>query len=107
MNDKAKCWALHRCEKSLAFRFINIARWVALLLLVGIGVMGAYVQHQQGQDVSWVFVGVCVISGVMLFWMGRCLLKSECQHRQPVGGSCGKQDKGVATIKLSSVGKMR
>lgn len=94
MNSKARCWEMKKCEKSLAFRFIKVARWVALLLLVGIGTLGAFLQYRAGQDVNWMFLAVCVFCGIMLFWMGRCLLKSECQHRL-ANNRCGKTAKPI------------
>lgn len=105
MNSKAKCWEANKCEKSLTFRFIKVARWVALFLLVGIGALGSYFQQQRGQDINWMFLGVCVFCGIMLFWMGRCILKSECQHRL-AGNRCGKHVKTISTENLSSISKV-
>ncbi len=92
MYSKSKC-ANTLCEKSLVFRFIRVARWVALLLLTGIGSLGAFLQYQRHQDINWMFFSVCIICGIMLFWMGRCIMKSECASRRRAA-ACNR----VATI---------
>lgn len=83
MNNKAE---LHNtqedCYESLTFQFIRIARWLALFLLVGIGVIGTYLKYERYHEINWMFLLVCVISGVLLFWMGRCLQKSNCSRRR-------------------------
>lgn len=105
MNSKSRCWEMNKCEKSLTFHFIKVARWVALFLLVGIGALGAYFQHEHGQEINWMFLGVCVACGVMLFWMGRCILKSECQYRM-ANSRCGKHVKTVSASNLPTASKM-
>lgn len=101
MNQKAKCTFVSSCEQALAYRFIRIARWVALALLVGIGLGGWWAGYQR-QDINWLFVGVCVSCGVLLFWMGSCILRSECQ-RQRSKASCPKEVvlQRVPSVKLS------
>jgi hypothetical protein len=84
------------CEKSLVFRFIRVARWVALGLLVGIGTLGAFLQYKNHQDINWAFFSICIICGIMLFWMGRCILKSECAARR----------RAVSCSKVSTIGNI-
>ncbi|SEA80895.1 hypothetical protein SAMN05660964_02492 [Thiothrix caldifontis] len=91
MKKQAKCInskALE-CEQSVVFYFMRVARWVAFLLLVGIGVMGALLQFQRHQDINWMFVSVCIACGVGLFWVGHCIMKSECATRKRCG-TCNK-----------------
>ncbi|WGZ93554.1 MAG: hypothetical protein QJT81_17405 [Candidatus Thiothrix putei] len=77
------------CEQSVVFYFMRVARWVAFLLLVGIGGMGALLQFQRHQDINWMFVSVCIVCGVGLFWIGHCIMKSECATRKRCG-TCNK-----------------
>ncbi len=97
MHSKTRCWELNKCEKSLTFHFIKVARWVALLLLVGIGLLGVYSQYRMGQEVSWMFLSVCVFCGIMLFWLGHCMLSSECQYRMS-NNRCGKNENAKPII---------
>lgn len=77
------------CQQSLVFYFMRTARWVALLLLVGIGSMDAVLQFQRQQNINWIFVSICILSGVILFWIGHCIMRSECASRRDCG-TCNK-----------------
>lgn len=68
-------------KESLARHFMQTAKWVALLLLLSIGFGMAYLQHLHNQPISWGFVGICIASGLLLFWIGRCLTHYECSHK--------------------------
>lgn len=96
MNSRSGC--MGRCEKSLTLQFISMARWVALLLLVGIGTMTVLLQYERHQEINWVFFSVCATGGIVLFWIGTCLMKSECSTLQQ-RGRCVRQS-------LSSSGKV-
>lgn len=89
INDKTAS-----CEKSLVFRFIRIARWIALFLLLGIGVLGTSFQYERHHDIDWMFFTVCAVCGIMLFWMGRCILKSECNNKRG-NGKCRRHTQTV------------
>jgi hypothetical protein len=74
-----------RCEKSLTLEFISMARWVALLLLMGIGAMAVLLQYERHQEINWIFFSVCAFGGIVLFWIGGCLLRSECSTLKQKG----------------------
>lgn len=101
MKKQAKCVSAQavECQQSVVFYFMRIARWVALLLLVGIGSMAALLQFQRHQDISWLFVVVCALCGIILFWVGHSIMKSECATRHRCG-TCNKAPKvGNITIR--------
>ncbi len=79
---KGKSVWMQKCERSLVFQVIAVARWVALILLMGIGLTAIWLQYQNQQDIGWLFFVVCIMGGGVLFWMGTCLLKSECMAQQ-------------------------
>lgn len=91
MNNQAKCINLKTidCEQSLVFRFMRTAKWVALLLLIGIGTGSAYIQFQHQQNVNWIFFSVCMVCGIILFWVGHSIMISECVTKRRCG-SCSK-----------------
>lgn len=91
MKKSAKCVSAKavECQQSVVFYFMRIARWVALLLMVGIGSMGAALQFYHHQDINWMFVGICTLCGIILFWIGHCIMKSECATRSRCG-TCNK-----------------
>lgn len=74
-----------RCEKSLVFQFINTARWLALLLMITIASTTALLQYTRQQPVNWLFFTVCVVAGGILFWIGNCLIRSECASHKRTG----------------------
>jgi protein-S-isoprenylcysteine O-methyltransferase Ste14 len=96
-----KCAKSNSCQKSLVFRFLQTARWVALLLLCGVGVGLTLLDFYHSASISWVFLGVCVFGGVMLFWVGRCLMQSECSTVKRTG-ACRQAH---ALIRHTSVGQ--
>lgn len=91
MKKQAKCVSAQavECQQSVVFYFMRIARWVALLLLISIGSMAALLQFQHNQDINWVFVAVCTLCGIILFWIGHSIMKSECANRRRCG-TCNK-----------------
>ena len=84
-----KCASANSCQKSLTFHFMQAARWVALLLLCGVGIGLTVLEFYRHEDISWIFLAVCVASGLMLFWLGRCLMQTECTTMRRVG-SCAR-----------------
>lgn len=87
MATRSSCKYKNTCAHSLVARFMAVARWGALALLLGIGFADVILHLSRGDAVNWVFCGICVVSGVILFWMGQCLLESECGTRKKAG-SC-------------------
>lgn len=88
MKKPTKCIHARNVEcqqPSLVFYFMRTAKWVALSWLVGIGVMGVLLQFQRHQDVNWVFFSVCLLCGLILFWIGHCIMKSECASKRRHG----------------------
>ena len=84
-----KCASANSCQKSLTFHFMQAARWVALLLLCSVGIGLTALEFFRHENISWVFLGVCVASGLMLFWLGQCLMQTECSTMKRAG-SCAK-----------------
>jgi hypothetical protein len=70
-------------KESLTYQFMQTAKWVALLLLLSIGFGMAYLQHIHREPISWGFLGICIASGLLLFWIGRCLSHYECSQKMP------------------------
>ncbi|EIJ33744.1 hypothetical protein [Thiothrix nivea] len=92
MKNQTKCigsQTIH-CEQSLVFQFMRVAKWVALFLLTGIGAGSSYLQLQRNQEVNWVFFGICLACGVILFWIGHTIMKSECATKRRCG-TCNKE----------------
>lgn len=91
MKNQSKCISVKtiQCEQSLVFRFMRTAKWVALSLMTGIGVSSAFLQMQRHQDINWMFFSICLLSGVILFWIGHCIMKGECITKRRCG-SCNK-----------------
>jgi hypothetical protein len=87
MNRQARCINTKQaeCPLSVVFYFMRVAKWIALSLMVGIGISGALLQFQRHQSVNWMFVTVCLACGVILFWIGHCIMKSECRVKRRVG----------------------
>ncbi len=54
MKKSAKCINSKavECQPSVVFYFMRIARWVALLLMVGTGSIGAALQFYHHQDLT-------------------------------------------------------
>jgi hypothetical protein len=71
----------HSHKESLIYQFMRTAKWVALLLLFSIGFGMAYLQYLHREPISWGFLGICIASGLLLFWIGRCLTHSECSQK--------------------------
>ncbi|UJS23460.1 hypothetical protein [Thiothrix winogradskyi] len=103
MKKSAKCISSKavECQPSVVFYFMRIARWVALLLLTGIGGMSAALQFQRHQDISWLFVSVCILCGIILFWIGHSIMKSECATRRRCG-TCNKTT-GIGNITIRQI----
>ncbi|WP_156946839.1 hypothetical protein [Thiothrix lacustris] len=101
MKKQAKCVGnkMIDCEQSLVFYFMRSAKWVALALLVGIGVMGAALQFQRSQEVNWLFFSVCILCGLILFWIGHSLMKNECTTQQR-NGTCNKAPSTIGDITI-------
>lgn len=91
MKKQAKCITVKTidCEQSLVFYFMRSAKWVALALLISIGVLGTALQFQRHQDVNWMFFSICILCGAVLFWIGHCLMKNECATQRQCG-TCNK-----------------
>ncbi len=85
ISKTVKCKNANRCEDNLVFRFMQVARWVALALLWLIGSGSVFLQYLRQQELNWVFFAVCGLGGSMLFWIGRCLMNSECQAMKRAG----------------------
>ena len=68
-------------KESLTYQFMQKAKWVALLLLFSIGFGMAFLQYLHKQPISWGFLGICIASGLLLFWIGRCLTHYECSQK--------------------------
>ena len=58
---KGKSVWMQKCERSLVFQVIAVARWVALILLMGIGLTAIWLQYQNQQDIGWLFFVVCIM----------------------------------------------
>ena len=86
------------CQPSLVFHFMRVAKWIALSLLLGIGFMGALLQFQRHQEINWMFFSVCIVCGVILFWIGHCIMKSDCAIKRRCG-TCVK----VSTVSLTKI----
>jgi hypothetical protein len=65
----------------LTYQFIQTAKWVALVLLFSIGLGMAFLQYLHKQPISWGFLAICIASGLLLFWIGRCLAHYECSQK--------------------------
>ncbi len=83
MKNRIDCAS--KCSRTLVYEVLAVARWLALLLLVAIGSSAVWLQYSRQQEISWVFFLVCVTGGIILFWIGRCLLNSECLNMQQQG----------------------
>ena len=55
----SKCASANSCQKSLTFHFMQAARWVALLLLCGVGIGLTALEFFRHENISWVFLCVC------------------------------------------------
>lgn len=83
MKGQTDC--ARKCDRTLVYEFLAVARWLALVLLVTIGSAAVWLQYIHQQEINWLFLLICVSGGVILFWIGRCLLKSECLSMQQQG----------------------
>lgn len=101
MKKQAKCISVKTldCEQSLVFRFMRVAKWLALALLLGIGSAGVFLQFQRHQDINWMFFAVCTLCGVVLFWIGHCIMKSECATQRRCG-TCAKTPSSIGGLPI-------
>jgi len=77
------CTYKNNCKKSmLAFRFLRVAKWAALLLLVSLGSAEMILHYLRGGAVNWIFCLLCAVGGVILFGIGKSLEIHECEIKQ-------------------------
>lgn len=97
MRKSAKCIQTNKtsCDQSLVFRFMRIAKWVALLLLLGIGFADIWLQLQRSQAINWLFFSLCSVGGIGLFWIGHCIMQSECAMQRRCG-TCNRDNASTA-----------
>nr|CAA6828723.1 MAG: Unknown protein [uncultured Thiotrichaceae bacterium] len=67
-------------ESSKTFCALNLFKWAAMLLMFGIA-FGEFYVHGAG-DANWVFIGFCVVFGLILLWAGHILAKHSIAAEQ-------------------------
>lgn len=63
-------------------RFMGITKWFAMFLLFGLAAAEVYVQHMRNMEINWAFAIICVICGILVFWIGHALFAPERQMRR-------------------------
>jgi hypothetical protein len=64
------------------FQVLCKIRWIPLWLFLGMSTADTLSNLQTGQAINWVFMGVCIIAGSLLFHLGSILCYQEyCNER--------------------------
>ncbi|CAA6807046.1 MAG: Unknown protein [uncultured Thiotrichaceae bacterium] len=71
MSEQQKPQGTSQAENSKTFCALNIFKWVAMLLMFSIAFGEFYMRS--ADDVNWVFIGFCVVFGLLLLWVGHIL----------------------------------
>jgi hypothetical protein len=77
MSDSQKPRGVTPPGRSKTFCALNLFKWVAMLLMFGIAFGEFYMSG--GDDINWIFIGFCVIFGLILLWTGHILAKHSIE----------------------------
>lgn len=69
-------------KPSFICRFMGVTKWFAMFLLFGLAAAEVYVQHSRGMEINWAFAIICVVCGILVFWIGHALFAPERQMRR-------------------------
>lgn len=83
--------------QGIIFHCLRTIRWLPLWLFSGVGAADTLLQLQHGQELHWLFLIICAISGYMLFQLGNVLCHQTRQPGQQTGRSKIAQQTEVAT----------
>ena len=60
-----------RHDHDKTFCFLNLFKWLAMLLMFGIAAAEYFFNSENG--INWMFIGFCVAFGILLLWVGHIL----------------------------------
>lgn len=66
---------------SFICQFMGITKWFAMFLLFGLAAAEVYVQYTREMEINWAFATICIVCGVLLFWIGHALFAPERRIR--------------------------
>lgn len=67
-------------KTSFICRFMGMTKWFAMLLLFGLAVAEVYVQYSRNMSINWAFAIICVVCGILVFWIGHALFSPGRQR---------------------------
>ena len=67
-------------KPSFICHFMVMTKWFAMLLLFGLAAAEVYVQYSRNMDINWAFAIICVVCGILVFWIGHALFAPERQR---------------------------
>lgn len=71
MSDQHKPQNTSQAGRNKTFCALNLFKWAAMLLMFGIAFGEFYTRS--ADEVNWVFIGFCVVFGLLLLWTGHIL----------------------------------
>ncbi len=84
MSKQQKPQGTSQAAGNKTFCALNVFKWAAMLLMFGIAFGEFYMRS--AEDVNWVFIGFCVVFGLLLLWTGHILaqhsIAADQAHRR-------------------------
>lgn len=79
------------------FHYLRLIRWLPLGLFAGIALADSLLQYQHELNTNWLFVGICLLAGILLFQLGNILCYQEYRNQQLYRQRKGQSQTGKQT----------